>query len=841
MASSSTSLARSALTAIAALCCLGLAALAFLTNPAVEPAEVISETSGGVSNALPRLAPIAEGGAQATGSLDASARSTATRLAITAGPADVGSGAATDPERVVRLRVVAAETGSALKDVELVKLWDREVRLGAGVEFAPAEEGTFELRWRGGARVDAVLGAAGYDEVTLVELVDDPDRVVDVKLQRGATLSLDAEGFDADVLGLLIVFRGTTADGRAMLREEWRLGTEKVVHVPSGPLSVLLVVAGEQPLSRLGLHAAPGETLRLSFTAHRGELLRGRVVEKATRQPLAGVAVKARPRLSGVGKQAGRLPYPPVMTGEDGRFEIDGLPLGPLELSLEPSFGPPVLRTVKVTEGEAARTRDLAIGGAATISGMVHCGEGVDPRDLTVLIIAPGELTRLKPSLGGGGAALADKASRQRGAVALVAEDGAFSCRTAPSGRPIGVLAQSGNAIGYVRIEGTLVPGGERQGVVVHLERPEPAAFRIVNDLGEPVCAIDAQLRFLLSRAPGAGGGAAWSSKEAYEDTAGRFEVPVSADAVRRIRVSSPGHLSIDTSWPVVGGFPAIEPTFQMIASAPIEVLVHDEEGFAVKGARVSAWPARQSMAEAKAGGMLRSVRCSRRGRGALELDRAVQEWAVRADASWYRASATQSVLKGGADELRFTLEKEPRPAPGTIVGRLIRQGDGAPVPGLSFKGLRGGVAIMDGVDFELRGVLPGRVQIVAEAPGYESVRLPVDALQPGQKLALDELSTRVTARVRVEVRDRSGNRVRQALVRLVRLAPGRGGRTDVPKQLGFPSVGDKEGGFDRAGVPRGKWLLAVNRSGYARYREVVVIKAPTSQLTVTLTAAKGR
>ncbi len=834
---------RPVLVAAAAVCALGLGALAVLPDPAVpvdsqlgRPADPGStEPEGGQLTAVGGRA--ADSGGDAVGS----AASEVSRSALRADVEEGVEASATLTGRLARLRVITVDEGAPVGGVELGRLWDGEERLTSGAELSSGEAGLWELRWRGGETVDAEIEAAGFERVTVVDIEHNPVEVVEVRMRRGATLTLASEGFEEGAEGLIVLYRSPKADGRAILRQAWQLDEELRLDVRPGPLSAVLIAPGQPPTTQLGFDVASGEALRMVFQADRGELLRGRVVEKTTRRPLAGVEVQARPKISGLGGEVARLAYGPVVSGDDGRFEIDGLPLGPLDLSLAPAFGPPVIRQVHVAEGEAARTRDLAVGGPASVSGRVRLGEGLDPKGLAVLIIAPGELSRLHPDPAAGGGGLLGRKSMKRGAVAEVSADGSFRCDSAPAGRPIGVLAQTGSAMAYLKLSAPLAPGEERKGVELSLERPDPALLRVVNDLDEPVPGVEASVRFLVSTAAAGGSGAMWSRDQLLLDPGGRFELPIPANAVRRVRLNAEGHLPLDTSWPLIGGEPAAEPTFQMIACSPVEILVQNESGFAVPGARVEAWPRGQTSGDAGAARMLRAARCNGRGRTKLELDRGVADWVVRARAGGHRLGDEVTVSKGSGAELRLVLEREEVPSPGTISGRLTRRGDGGEVPGLAFGGLRGGVAVLDGADFELRGIRPGRVQIVASAPGFESVSIPVDQLEPGQSVQVPELSTQRTLSAEVAVTDAAGNRIRKAKVRLVRLGEDRGGRSDVPKKLSFPAVGDLEGRFRRGGIPRGKWILAVDHPTYARFRETVTIMRPEWAFEVTLERKKGR
>lgn len=831
------------LVAAAAVSALGLGALAVLTDPVAPVAPQVGrplDPGLAESEGSPPTVVGERAGGSGGGAVDP-AGSEVSRSALQADVEDEGEAAVTLEGRLARLHVTSLDGGAPVGDVELGRLWDGEERLTRGAKLSGGERGMWELRWQGGETVDVEIEAAGFERVTVVDIADDPSAVVEVQMRRGATLTLASEGFEEGAEGLIVLFRSPRADGRAVLRQAWQLDQEERVEVRSGPLSAVLIAPGQPPSSRLGFDVASGEALRMVFKADRGELLRGRVVEKSTRRPLAGVEVQARPSISGLGGEIARLAYRPVVTGDDGRFEIDGLPLGPLDLSLAPAFGPPVIRRVHVAEGEAARTRDLAVGGPASVSGRVRLGEGLDPEDLAVLIIAPGELPRLSPDPALGGDGLLGRKSVKRGAVAEVSADGSFLCDSAPAGRPVGVLAQSGSAMAYLKLSTALTPGEERKGVELLLERPEPALLRVVNDLDEPVTGVEASVRFLISTSAAGGSGAMWSRDQRLTDAGGRYELPFPADAVRRIRIRAEGHLPLDTSWPLVGGEPAVEPTFQMIACSPLGVLVQDESGFAVPGARVEAWPRGQIPGEAGSARTLRTSRCSGRGRTTLELDRGVADWVVRARAGGHRLGDEVAVGKGRGAELRLVLEREVAPSPGTISGRLTRRGDGGEVPGLAFGGLRGGVAILDGADFELRGIRPGPIRIVASAPGFESVSIPVDQLEPGQSVQVPELSTQRTLRAEISVTDATGIRIRRATVRLLRLGEDRGGRRDVPKRLSFPATGDVEGRFRRGGIPRGKWLLAVDHPTYARFRQVVNVMRADWKFEVRLSRKKAR
>ena len=840
MANPDSRLPRQVFLAAAVACALGLAALALISGPPADPGASGSRPAAG-----PATGAAAGEGASSVDVAEVEARAPGPgevaevgdrRSALAAeGRAEADAAAPATP-RVARLRVVAADGGDAPSGVEAERVWAGDERIESASELRPLEDGTLELRWAGAPSVDVALAAPGFDGATVVDVADDPEAVLEVELQRHARVTLIAEGFADGEEGLLAIFPSFDAEGRAWHREPWDLEERRSLEVPSGPLSVVLLVRGRPPSVQLGMDVAPGEENEVVLTAPAGEAFVGRVLDKSTRQPLAGVRVVARPDVHGLSGSVVKLSQEPVLSGEDGSFRFDGLPIGPLDILLEPPFGPPVVREVRVIEGDSGRVRDLAIGGAACVSGRVRFGEGVNPAGLSVLVVAPGEIGRLSPDLSAAaGAPASEEALEKRGAVAEVAADGSFRCETAPAGRRVAILAQAGPAIGFVEVEGPLRSGEERRGLQVDLEAPEPARFTVVDDLGEPVTELEARVRFSVGPA------AVWSAAEVMSDGRGSYEVAAPATDVRRIRIEAAGHLPYETSWPEVGGATQLAPTFELVATAPVEVLLVDEQGFAVKGGRVDAWPDGAGPDQAREDRTLRSARAGRRGRVALDLDRSVADWCLRARAHGHTDSEVVRHRKGEGGVLRLVLERAQAPEPATVSGRLVRRGDGSPVPDLRFKGLRGGVALLVGTDFTLMGVRPGRVQIVATAKGYESVRIPVDQLQEGQSVEVGELVTQSTSRVRVRVVDEAGTKVRRAKVRLIRPRPKEARRAGAPRKHSFPGVGDVSGTFERSGVHRGGWILAVDFGHYAPHRREVRVVEPLEVFEVVLKRKRPR
>jgi hypothetical protein len=133
--------------------------------------------------------------------------------------------------------------------------------------------------------------------------------------------------------------------------------------------------------------AAPGA---LSFALRAGTRAHGQVVERGSRKPLAGVRVMVEGR-AGLSEMVPLTSE--VVTGQDGRFELRGVPvgrfsllasasgyhgrvLGGLDMKGDEDLGPLVVDLAAVKEGEKARIELIGIGARmAAKDGAIVIGE----------------------------------------------------------------------------------------------------------------------------------------------------------------------------------------------------------------------------------------------------------------------------------------------------------------------------------------------------------------------------------------------------------------------------------------------------------------------------------
>ncbi|MEM1449886.1 MAG: hypothetical protein AAGI22_12285 [Planctomycetota bacterium] len=758
------------------------------------------------------------------------------------------------------LRVVDRSTGEPIAGATVSRVWLDRARLAnvekageAGWSVQPSgEDGVLRLTWPSSgerdvqARIEAdryvlgVVGGLGEDAGARAGATTDDVReasellggVRTVSLLRAARVLVEPLGFDADE-GVAMLFEdGDARDRRPDEVERWN-GEERVTFegVEPGLVSVAMSVAGEPLVVRQSIAVGPGEDVVVPLEARRGETLRGRVVESSTRTPLEGIAVLARPALSGVHPDVEGAPFEKVLSAGDGSFEIDGVPPGKVLLKLVPPYGPSVDRTVTVIEGEGTRTRELGIPGSASIEGRVVAPDGASAAGIEVACLPASELRSLRIE---GGDSLDSKEIGRRGGLVRADADGRFRFDAVPSGRTLAIVATGGGASGAVTLQPPRV-GELRRGVEVALGPIEPATFRVADSDGRPVHAIDVSVRWALGPA------GLWSPWKDEQSPDGAFQVEVDRQQVRRIRVRAEGFLPLDVSWPETEGVRAVQPTFTMTPALGLDVEVADANGLMVRGAWIVAMPSEydDDPSSRTARRARRGSRTDSLGLASLVLDRE-GPWTLRTGRAGYVTQSRQVEVRprgdSGSEGPRevFVLEPDEPPAPAVVEGTLVRWGTGGSIPAVEFDGLRGGSAEIDGATFRLVGIRPGSVSIVARPQGFESVRLPLDRLDPGEVRNVGEIRTRGATRLDVRVKGADGKPIRDARVRLVSRSPEKGGRAGLPRRLDFPRRADRTGAYRKSAVARVRWTLVVDRKGFKR--KVTQVKVTGSRQTVEVT-----
>jgi hypothetical protein len=160
--------------------------------------------------------------------------------------------------------------------------------------------------------------------------------------------------------------------------------------LPAGSYSIVAQTDGRRGTRRLELAEGQHAT-GIDIDVDGGATIRGRVIDPLTREPVAGVAVRAGGSSSNsfLLEMTDTAPLP-FRTGSDGRFQLDGVPAGTvmIEGDLNLAEGTIMMRRT-VTADEVVELGDVCLWrfGPRGRSGIVWNGSGAD--GLTVTAIEP--------------------------------------------------------------------------------------------------------------------------------------------------------------------------------------------------------------------------------------------------------------------------------------------------------------------------------------------------------------------------------------------------------------------------------------------------------------------
>lgn len=725
---------------------------------------------------------------------------------------------------------------------------------------------SFDVRVEAGGYVGAVVpeveGLLDTADPTTPaeEMARDAGPVREVALFAAGSLVLDVLDVPPDATGRLVLWASSSARGRKPFLEFlWPLdtnvakaggvtlapsvgGNQRLVFedLPPGPLSVALAVTGSPVAMQQGLVLRSGQQLEQVIRLTDGEMVNGIVRDLHTKAPVQGVAVALEPTVEGLIPRLDRLPYPPPVTDERGAFSIPGAPMGKLKLELHTADGATHQREVTVVSGNITRRHEFYVRGAASLSGRVRAPDGLSLAGVQVLVTTADVASDLRALSGG----LSLRDGFDQGSLAVVdPATGRFRAEAVPSGRALVVHAMaSGSAYTALRVA-PIKLNETMDGVELVLEPRQRLSFRVESASGEPVTNVSVRLRGAVEALPRPGKKAPvsrWGPRETLEVQAdGLFSVAPLVAKPHKIRLYWDGRLSTVFDWPDEDA-EAI-PTFEIVPPPVVLVNVRDTDGVAVRGARVKATlPPSVPPPEGKK--LASSAYTDQFGRARLRLpsteDGSVPgPFDLNVATGGYSSSVGLTVDEGDAlpsSGIEVVLERAEIVERAVITGRLVR-GNGEPLPGPRFDGLRGGAAHVDGHSFELRGIRPGRTKVVVHCHLFESQALDPVVLRAGERLDVGEILVRPATMVAVTVKDPRGKIVKNAQVQLVRLPPSRAGREGLPRRIQFPAELSSRRDYRRWNIPRARWRLVVKRRGYKTYQRELRLKEAVERLEVEL------
>ncbi len=229
-------------------------------------------------------------------------------------------GAADGPAQTVSGTVVD-ETGVGLADA-LVTLEGRE-REWVEASATSGADGRFSLQVPGAGHWWVSAARAGYADDT-VELGKGP---LTLTLRGGGRISgrvADADGAPVPAFEVVVLQReGLARTQLSSTSVVNALGQYRLTGVKPGALSVLVLAAGQAPSAPVDLELKAGMEERADFKLSKGGEVDGTVVDRVTKQPIAGAVV------TGEGNPNASLPVQMAFearTGPDGRFHLAGFP-----------------------------------------------------------------------------------------------------------------------------------------------------------------------------------------------------------------------------------------------------------------------------------------------------------------------------------------------------------------------------------------------------------------------------------------------------------------------------------------------------------------------------------
>jgi hypothetical protein len=505
-----------------------------------------------------------------------------------------------------------------------------------------------------------------------------------------------------------------------------------------------------------------------------GATLVGRIADQDGR-PVAGASVW--PSREGVFISQGALR--PVVTDTQGSFEVAGLDSGVYSVVVvHRDHAPGVLFGIAVNRGEEVRA-DVTIVRGARLAGRL-----VDPER--------------RPVAGAVEVVEIDGRPAPASARQLLRHETGGDGRFIMTHAPRAALALLVRAAGYApqRVDASV---GERDVDLGEVVLETGLAVRGLVRTRGALPVADANLD--ASPAPGSALSPSDSMpKTARSEADGTFVVAGLSSGSYRLRARAPGFSTANRV--VEAGTDDVELTLD--PAGTISGLVVDEAGRPVESFRVSARPKGAPQMSALAGMLAKSVD-SADGRFTLE-DATPGEYALEISAPELQAKTVPSfnVMEGSDTNVGRVVLSGGGIVRGTVVDTAGRAVLGASVvaeASTPLFGARPQASSGPAGEFELRGLAPGRVDVVASHPEYAEGRATGVEVDPAKEPSEVQVVMSLGGRIEGWARRRDGTPVAESSVAVFSLGPG--GRPRFSNERMAPTRADGSFAFDR--VPPGR------------------------------------
>lgn len=551
-----------------------------------------------------------------------------------------------------------------------------------------------------------------------------------------------------------------------------------------------------------------GESLFVPLRIPLQSELSGFVRWEGTREPVTDIKLKLRPERHGVERKVERTMQRKTETDDTGFFRFAGLGPGKHSLLLEVD-GATVRREVDIERSGMSLTQDFEIPEGGWLEGRVEDAKGQS--------VAMAQIEVSSSSYFRGRGEWRTKTNA----------DGEFYFTALPPNQRLTIRVTSAESGFFLDNSLILEPGEKRKDHILTLEQRQWVRGIVVNSDGQPI--EGARLRSFDSKAK------IWLPGDTTSSANGEFELGVFGQRVS-IRASAEGFADRWVPVKVSEGRESEPIRVELDEQLTIRGRVLDPDGNGVPYARVEA----RSTSKERRKPRSRAKRCDEFGR--FKIDRLQPgDWnLIAASAGWVRGADSELLIRL-PNENEFELKLEPDRSVSrlatTLLGR-IRFSDGALPKGLRFDDLRGGSLTVDGGQFEVNGVRPGRDSFTLTAEGSLPVNVGPVELAPGAVTDLGSVEFEYATDLRVIVKGAGGAPLRGARVELV--TP----RSEVQngvKQQRIRIRGDRRVvRYRNQRTPRGAYDLVVRLKGYETIRRPVTVREQRVQeMRVTLKTAR--
>ncbi len=564
----------------------------------------------------------------------------------------------------------------------------------------------------------------------------------------------------------------------------------------AGIYAICAEAEGHPPAEQVAVVVSRGSATDLLLSVPSPSSFAGRVLLRSTREPVAGLRVRARSVLPA-------LPRPLFVGGEasgrcdeEGNFRLEGLASGEARLVIELPWGGVLRRPIEVSGEESANPAVFLVDRPGRLRGTIRDSRGSPIPGARLVLRLPTAKSRLDhgpvgsveetsaesaglfAGLDGGEPALTLGTRR----IVVADAEGNYDASDLPPGVALGLIAlppAGENSLSasdpdwvLLRPAGTLehdfvLPSARRlHGRVIDGEGQGLAEVRVVASLdiagvrkGRKGVELG-DLRFV-------------PLSTVVTDAQGRFVFDGLPSKAVRLTAEAPEYIGPSLLVDPMAG--SLEHPVQLILQGSLDVSgrVTDPWGYGIPGVRVDCVTIHTEVVPS--GGLGPSppkvtVRKETHtdGAGTFRLEGFPPgECQIKVQKRGYERSKPRRVTVAGG-WVEITLRPRPLSIPGTLVGELVAAGTGKALPDIEFFGVHGRVRF-EGTHFRIEGVSPGSLHIEARAKGFERIRFPRIRLQEGGLVDLGRYEVRRTAGIELDLRSSQGGIVTGAQAVLVR------------------------------------------------------------------------